>query len=525
MAKLHLCLLSVKGKSQLLVLIFFGALAAMSFPPLHLVVFLVPAFIAVFWLVDAASTLRRALWVGWLFGFGHFAAGFYWVGHAFLVDPTRYGWIAPFAVLGLAMGLALFSGFAAMASKYLFMFINLNAYGRAAVFAVIWISVEWLRGWILTGFPWNQIGSVWVNIDIMIQFASVAGVLGLGLVTLLAAILPAGLVYRDEPKNHNFRFLPIAGFVLLICVAGFGEFRLSGVEQKMTDEVKLRFVQPNITQHLKWKPNLRLSHVRTLARLSVQKAKKGPVPSYIIWPETAVPYDLQHDPDLLSALGKLTPSGGALITGSPRSSGPKSEVHNYWNSLLVIRPGGEIAAIYDKMHLVPFGEYVPWQKVLRFTKLTAGRTDFSVGKKPRTIKIDGLPAFAPLICYEAIFANEVRSLGKEPRWLLNITNDAWFGQSSAPYQHLAAVRFRAVEMGLPLARVANTGISAMIDPYGRILAQLDLGSEGILDVLLPKALKNQTLYRRFGNGAVVLLMIVIVALSKVGSGRNVAKSS
>jgi apolipoprotein N-acyltransferase len=172
--------------------------------------------------------------------------------------------------------------------------------------------------------------------------------------------------------------------------------------------------------------------------------------------------------------------------------------------------------MYDKMHLVPFGEYVPWNRVLRLTKLTAGRTDFSVGERPRIIKIDGLPAFAPLICYEAIFANEVRSLGTKPRWLLNVTNDAWFGQSSAPYQHLAAVRFRAIEMGLPLARVANTGISAMIDPYGRILAQLDLGSEGVLDVSLPKSLKNQTLYGRFGDGILALLMIVILSLSNVG---------
>ncbi len=505
-------------KFKCLPLIFFGALAAMAFPPLHLVVSLVPAFVVLFWLVDAAATFRRALWVGWLFGIGHFSAGFYWVGNAFLVDPTRYGWMAPFAVLGLAMGLALFSGFAAIASKYFFKLMKPNAYGRASIFSIIWVSIEWLRGWILTGFPWNQIGSVWANNDSMMQFASVAGVLGLGLVTLLVALLPAGLVYRKETKNYNSRFLPIAALMLFIFVAGFGVFRLSGAEKKVIDQVKLRIVQPNITQHLKWRHNLRLSHLRTLVRLSTQEVKSGVVPTHIIWPETAVPYDLQHDPNLLSALGKLIPVGGALITGAPRSSGPKSEASDYWNSLLVIRPGGKIEAMYDKIHLVPFGEYVPWSRVLRFTKLTAGRTDFSVGKRPRIIKIDGLPAFSPLICYEAIFANEVRSLGTRPRWLLNVTNDAWFGQSSAPYQHLAAVRFRAIEMGLPLARVANTGISAMIDPYGRILSQLDLGSEGILDVALPKALKNRTLYGRFGDGILVLMMVAIVGLSNVGIG-------
>jgi apolipoprotein N-acyltransferase len=515
MAKLHLRLLSITGKSQSLVLILFGVLAATAFPPVHWVVFLVPAFVVLFWLVDAAPTFRRALWVGWLFGIGHFAAGFYWVGHAFMVDPMRYGWMAPFAVLGLAMGLALFSGFVALASKYLFKQINLNAYGRAAIFAVIWISVEWLRGWVLTGFPWNQIGTAWANTDIIMQFASVAGVLGLGLVTMLVALLPAGLVYRNEPKNQNFKFLPIVGFVLLICVSGFGGFRLSNAEQSVMETVKLRLVQPNIPQHLKWKPNLRLGHVRSLVRLSVQPSKVGAAPSHIIWPETAVPYDLQNDPNLLSALGKITPPDGALITGAPRSSGSKSQVSQHWNSLLVLQSGGAVTAIYDKMHLVPFGEYVPWRSVLRLTKLTAGRTDFSVGETPRTINISGLPAFAPLICYEAIFSNEVRSIRVHPRWLLNITNDAWFGQSSAPYQHFAAVRFRAVEMGLPLARVANTGISAMIDPYGRVVAQLALGRQGVLDVSLPKPLKNQTIYRRFGDSIVVILMIIIAGLSSV----------
>ena len=521
MVQLQQRLLRATGKVQALTLILLGALAATAFPPVHLIVFLIPAFVVFFWLVDATPTLKGAFRVGWLFGIGHFAAGFYWVGHAFLVDAARYGWMAPFAVLGLAMGLALFSGLVAVVSKYLFKLMQAGVYGRTVVFAVVWISVEWLRGWILTGFPWNQIGSVWANIDIMMQFASVAGVLGLGLVTLIAAALPAGLAYTEEPERR--KFLPIVGFALLVCVAGFGAMRLSGVKTDVVDGVKLRLVQPNIPQHLKWKPKLRLDHVRSLIRLSVQRFEGVPPPSHIIWPETAVPYNLQHDPNLLSALGKTAPVGGALITGSPRSSGPKTQKPEYWNSLLAIRPGGEVEAVYDKIHLVPFGEYVPWRNVLRFTKLTEGRTDFSMGQTPRTLKVTGLPVFAPLICYEAIFANEVRALGIEPRWLLNITNDAWFGQSSAPYQHLAAVRFRSIEMGLPLARVANTGISAMIDPYGRILAQLALGSEGVLDVDLPKALKKQTLYGQFGDGIVALMMIVCVGFAAVGRDRKSVK--
>ena len=521
MVQLQQRLFHASGKVQALVLVILGALAATAFPPIHMIILLFPAFVALFWLVDAAVTFKGAFWVGWLFGVGHFASGFYWVGHAFLVDAARYGWMAPFAVLGLAMGLALFAGLVAVVSKYVFKQMQAGVYGRTVILAVVWISVEWVRGWVLTGFPWNQIGSVWANFDIMMQFASVGGVLGLGLVTLTAALLPAGLAYTKEPESQ--KYLPIVGFALLICVAGFGAVRLSGAKTDIVNVVKLRLVQPNIPQHLKWKPDLRLGHTRSLIKLSAQRFDGVPPPTHIIWPETAVPYNLQHDLDLLNALGKTAPIGGALITGAPRSSGPKAIKPEYWNSLLAVLPGGKIDAIYDKIHLVPFGEYVPWRSVLKFTKLTEGRSDFSVGQLPRTLKVTGLPAFAPLICYEAIFANEVGSLGIQPRWLLNITNDAWFGQSSAPYQHLAAVRFRSIEMGLPLARVANTGISAMIDPYGRILAQLALDSEGVLDVDLPKALKSQTLYGRFGDAIVALMMIVYVGFAAVGRGHKTAK--
>ena len=521
MVQLQQRLFHASGKVQALVLVILGALASTAFPPIHMIILLFPAFVALFWLVDAAVTFKGAFRVGWLFGVGHFASGFYWVGHAFLVDAARYGWMAPFAVLGLAMGLALFAGLVAVVSKYVFKKMQVGVYGRTVILAVVWISVEWVRGWVLTGFPWNQIGSVWANFDIMMQFASVGGVLGLGLVTLIAALLPAGLAYTKEPESR--KYLPIVGFALLICVAGFGAVRLSGVKTDVVNAVKLRLVQPNIPQHLKWKPDLRLGHMRSLIKLSAQRFEGIPPPTHIIWPETAVPYNLQHDFNLLNALGKTAPIGGALITGAPRSSGPKAIKPEYWNSLLAILPGGKIDAIYDKIHLVPFGEYVPWRSVLKFTKLTEGRSDFSMGQLPRTLKVTGLPAFAPLICYEAIFANEVGTLGIQPRWLLNITNDAWFGQSSAPYQHLAAVRFRSIEMGLPLARVANTGISAMIDPYGRILAQLALDSEGVLDVDLPKALKSQTLYGRFGDAIVALMMIVCVGFAAVGRGHKTAK--
>ncbi len=502
--------------SRALVLFVAGALSATALPPLHLVILLIPAFVVLFWATDDAVTPGRAFRVGWLFGVGHFAVGFYWVGYAFLVDAAQYGWMAPFAVLGMACGLALFVALVSGVSRWIYSTVKLAPVGRVMVFAGIWIVVEWLRGWVLTGFPWNLIGSVWVFSDAMVQFAALGGVLGLGLVTLIAALLPAVLADPSGPPMTRRWIWPLAGFAVLIIIAGFGMLRLSTAETTNVEGVRLRLVQPNVPQHLKWQADLRMGHVRKLAKLSVQPPQPGWLPpTHLIWPETAVPFNMQHSPNLLAGLSKIVPPSGALLTGAPRSDAPVSATPSYWNSLLVLGPDADIRAVYDKRHLVPFGEYVPWRSLLSLTKLTEGRTDFSIGKTARTIALKGLPEFAPLICYEAIFTSEVRELGLKPKWLLNITNDAWFGQSAGPYQHLAAVRFRAVEMGLPLARVANTGISAMVDPYGRIMQQLPLGGEGVLDVPLPTALEAKTLYGRFGDLLVFLMIGACLLLARL----------
>lgn len=490
---------------QALILLGAGALAATSFPPLHLIFFLIPAFTTLFWLVDGAPTRRRAFAVGWFFGVGHFIVAFYWVGSAFLVDAARYGWMAPFAVVGLACGLALFTAATALAYQQITKFGRVSVAGRIILFALSWIAVEWLRSWVLTGFPWNLIGSVWSYFDIMMQFASVAGLLGLGLITLVVVTLPALFGYTGDGKSAWV--WSAAGTGALALVVGFGIWRLSGAEISYVPDVTLRLVQPNIPQHLKWKSGLRLGHVQTLARLSMQPSQSGKPVSHLIWPETAVPFNLEHDVNLRRRLGPVVPPSGYLLTGAPRSNAPISNQPQSWNSMIAVAPDGSIAAVYDKVHLVPFGEYVPWRSILDITKLTEGRSDFSVGQTERTFKLDGLPAFSPLICYEIIFANEVRSLGEAPDWLLNITNDAWFGFSSGPHQHLSITRFRAVEMGLPVVRVANTGISALIGPYGRIIEHLGLGTEGVLDVGLPNRLAGQTIYARFGDLIVLLMML------------------
>jgi apolipoprotein N-acyltransferase len=489
----------------------FGVCAGGAMAPFHLIFLLVPGFSGLVWLLATSRTIRSAFSSGWAFGIGHFAVGFYWISHAFLVDAATYGWMAPFAVLLLAAGIALFPGFTALVSWRVFHKFQLGTIGQVLVLAASWIALEWVRSWIFTGFPWNLIGTVWAFSDTVMQVAAYGGVYGLGLITIVIAAMPA--VLADGQGIRSAR-LAMGGAILgLAFIVAIGTWRLSSAGSEYVDGIRLRLVQPNIPQHLKWKPGHKAGHVKKQVKLSTQVSADGRPPTHIIWAETAVPFNLMNDKRLLSYLGAIAPKDGYLITGAPRSSPPDTPDPVYWNSLHAIAPGGAVAANYDKIHLVPFGEYVPFRDYINISKLTVGRIDFSPGNGARVWKLPGLPAVAPLICYEAIFPSEVTSLAgngeetSEPDWLLNVTNDAWFGMSAGPYQHFAAVRFRAIEMGLPLVRVANTGISAVVDAFGRVETRLDLGVEGALDSRLPKRLAERPLYGRFGDWITLILVL------------------
>jgi len=494
------------GVKRTLLAMIFGLAAGAAMAPFHLVFFLIPGFVGLLWLLGSCTRKRQAFGVGWAFGVGHFSVGFYWIGHAFLVDAATYGWLAPIAVLGLAGAMAVFTGLVTLFSSLVFRRFNLGTVGQVLVFAAVWIAFEWVRGWLFTGFPWNLIGTVWAFSDPVMQFAAVAGVYGLGLMTIIVAAMPA--VLADEIRSpHSKAGLALAA-VLAISIWGGGMWRLSGATNENVAGVQLRLVQPNIPQNLKWKPGYKVGHVKDQIDLSKAPPREGPPPTHIIWAETAVPFNLSYDKNLLAFLGAIVPKNGYLITGAPRSNKPGSETPQYWNSLFAIQPGGRIAATYDKIHLVPFGEYVPFREILKVSKLTAGRVDFTAGRGERVWRLPGLPPVAPLICYEAIFPGEVASLGPEPDWLLNVTNDGWFGMSAGPYQHFAAVRFRAIEMGVPLVRVANTGISAVVDGYGRVGKRLDLGVRGFVDSPLPKRLSQVPLYGRLGDWIVLILLLM-----------------
>ncbi len=474
-----------------------GILAAGALPPLHFVFLLPPAFTGFVWLIDTGARKRSVFAEGWWFGFGFFTAGLFWISFALLTKPDQFAWLVPFAIFGLPAALAFFTAFGALAARAFWR----PGMGRILVFSAFWVAFEWLRGWIFTGFPWNLMGTVWTFSDSMIQGAAVVGVFGLSLLTVIVAAMPALLA--DGGKGGRV----LAAFAVLGLVWAGGAVRLQGAGNETVPGVRLRLVQPNIPQRLKWIPELRKRHLLKQLRMSTRPADKPP--TLVIWAESAATFLLTKDKVARSLVGAAAPPGGLVLTGAPRED-PEGKI---WNSLHVLDSSGRIRATYDKAHLVPFGEYMPFRGLLNIDKITGGGRDFSAGPGRVTLRLPGLPAVSPLICYEVIFSGQVVDGADRPSWILNITNDAWYGKSPGPYQHFAAARLRAVEEGLPLVRVANTGISAIVDPYGRVNAILGLGEEGILDGNLPLPLKRIPFYARF-NAWITLALI----LSVMGAG-------
>ena len=293
--------------------------------------------------------------------------------------------------------------------------------------------------------------------------------------------------------------------ILLAALWGGGAARLAGADRGAVDGVLLRLVQPNVAQSHKWLPERREALFRRHLALTVGEGFAAV--THVVWPETAIPYLIANDPERRQLIASVTPAAGALISGAVRATPEPTTPHKLWNSLHAFDAQGRVIGTYDKSHLVPFGEYVPLRRILSMAKLTYGTIDFSAGPGPLTLRLPGLPPFSPLICFEAIFAQAALDADDRPAFLLNITNDAWFGASSGPYQHFAGARLRAVEQGLPLVRAANTGISAVVDAHGRITAALGLGVEGVLDARLPAALDGLTPYARWGDFWLLLAAI------------------
>ncbi|HTV89920.1 MAG TPA: apolipoprotein N-acyltransferase [Stellaceae bacterium] len=487
-----------------------GALLAAGLPPIDTTPVIFVSFPGLLWLDDGSPGARASAGLGYVFGFGFFVAGLYWIAAALFVDIDRFWWALPFAVVGLPAVLALFTAAALGLTRALVDRLRLSAAARVCLFAVAWSGAEWARGHCFTGFPWNLVGYVWSGAFpgaiAMLQTTAWCGIYGLSFLTVLAASLPALLGTATlAPMPQARRAAPgIAAALLILLPMAAGAVRLHLAPTRMTG-VWLRLVQPSQSEIMDWTPAAAAAELQRLIDLS--KAPARHKLAAIIWPEGAAPYFLGRDLPHRAAIAAIAPQGGYIITGALRATPPGIAPLRIWNSIEAIDDRGAIRARYDKAHLVPFGEYVPFHKFLPVDKITPGAVDLSAGPGRRTIALPGLPPFSPIICYEAIFPGEVVDENDRPKWILNVTNDAWYGRSSGPYQHFAIARTRAIEEGLPLVRVANNGISGTIGPAGRVVARTALNDITYADVALPAALPP-TLYEKTGDGGFFLMLVL-----------------
>lgn len=493
---------ALAGWRRYLLAALLGALLAASHAPLYLWPVALLCLIALQLMLAESGHGWRCFLTAYAFAYAYFVAGLYWIGIAFFVDADRFALLLPLPVLGLPLLMALYPAAGIWLACRL---AGDSRVWRFLLFAAGWTLGELLRGFVMTGFPWNLVAYVWADWPAAMQSAAWIGSHGLGVATLLAcsgaaiALHPGG---RRRVRQAAL-LLPLG----LVAIVAAGALRLPAGPVQTEPGIRLRLVQPSIPQTLRWVDELRQKNLEQHIQLSLRPGETAP--THIIWPETAIPYLLDEAEALRQALARLAPPGGALISGGIRRSLDAAGKLTLYNSLFALDGTGAIAARYDKMHLVPFGEYLPFRGLLAplgLDKLAVGAVDFSSGSTASALPLPGLPDARVLICYEAIFPDEmVPGDGSRPGLLLNITNDSWFGQSTGPFHHFAASRMRAVEQGLPLVRAANNGISAIVDPYGRVLARLGLNAIGVVDGPLPAALPP-TLYARWDDKPVWLFV-------------------
>ena len=476
-----------------------GLIAATALPPVYAVPVLLISVPGLLALIDGASNWAVALRRGWWFGFGHHLLGLYWVTEAILYEAARYWWFVPIAVPALAATLAIFIGIACAVTR-----LAVPGWPRAVALAGAWVLMDLARQFVLTGFPWNLWGSVWelpgIAGDVMIQPAAWVSIHGLTLATLLLAAAPA--------RGWRWRIGALAG---LAAWAVAGWLRLDALVPTAPG-LEVVLVQGNVAQGQKWDQAFARSIFERYLRLTEQGvAQAGHGPHVVVWPETAFPGLLDIDPTARQMIEQADDGSPALI-GSVRFDANRRPR----NSLFAVTAGGTIVDVYDKWHLVPFGEFQPNWVPLPIIVVPGG--GFASGRGPQTLHVPGLPPVGALICYEAIFPGQVVDSADRPAWLVNVTNDAWFGNSTGPRQHLAAARMRAVEEGLPMLRAANTGISAVIDAHGAVVARLGLDKTGTLVAPLPGALAP-TPVSRMGLAAPAILAISSCAAG-LGLGRR-----
>ncbi|MGR9447563.1 apolipoprotein N-acyltransferase [Rhizobium leguminosarum] len=524
----------VWGFKRSLLAIAAGAFAVLALPPIGFFAAMFVSFTLLVWLIDGAaaspeSGLIGRLWpaftTGWLFGFGYFVAGLWWLGHALLVDQEEFAWALPLAILGLPACLAIFYGLAAALARIFWS----DGMGRIAALAAGFGLMEWLRSVILTGFPWNAIGYGMMPVPLMMQSAHVIGAMGVTALAVFVFSAPALAGTRQGARPG------IALAVLLFAAhLGYGAYalHLAPRPDALPDDKRpvVRLVQPAIDQAAKMDNDAdRAAIFETHLKLSAEAPKNGGrKPDIIVWPETSIPFILTDNQDALTRIADTLDDNQILIAGAVRAEemGPGIPVR-YYNSIYVIDGRGQIIAASDKVHLVPFGEYLPFEDVLtglgiqNVVEMPGG---FSAAASRHLLTLPGGLNLYPLICYEIIFPDEMTGDIKDANAILNITNDAWFGATPGPYQHFQQARVRAVETGLPLIRDANSGISALVNAHGEIIAGLDLAETGFIDATLDSISDGRgTTYPRqtyFWLTEALLILIALISRRGFISGLN-----
>ena len=500
--------MAVRRKISALIL---GAMLASALPPFFQFWAMFAAFSGALFLCARADGKKNLAAIGYWFGFAYFACGFYWIGNALLVDVSRTGWLyLPVLLLNGAF-FAVFTVIPFLVTAY-----GKNIVTKILFFALAWFLItEYAREYVLTGFPWNPVSSMLAFRPKMLQTLAWWGTNGLSLVAVLMAAWPA--VWLVKPNRKTFA----AALLSLVAVSGLWEYgeQVFANRPQIPDgnSLVVRLVQPNIAQSLKWSKDAAETNLQKYIDLS--KGNDSHYIDFTVWGETAFPFDLQYDEEHRRKVIKAIPYRGYLITGFLRFE-PTDDGYVHYNSFGVINRKGEVAATYDKSHLVPFGEYIPFRRYLpQWVKPIANVVaEFGRGIQYQTIKLKEYPAFAPLICYEVIFSGEILRRENKPKWVVILTNDGWYGVSAGPYQHLVAAKMRAIEEGVSVVRCANTGISAVLTPYGTVRKHLALNTDGAVDVLVKPDEARETLFGRHGNAIPLTMAGILLILSLLLNG-------
>jgi apolipoprotein N-acyltransferase len=489
-----------------------GALASLAMAPYHYWFLLIISLGGFYLLIRRTSSVKGAFCFGWLFGFGYFFTGLFWVKNALLVDGNPFSWIWPLAVAGLPSLLAFFTGCGAAGAKRLANFDT--AFGFLSFTAFIALS-EWARGWVFTGYPWNLFGMAWGATPEIVQFVALGNIYFLTWLSIIWFTVPAYMLLKPRGDKGRFALSWFAALTLAACLL-FGNYRLGLPVPENVPGVDIHIVQPNIKQSEKW--NRTKSGEHFLKAIELSKAKTGsPNKTIIVWPETALGFWLAEDPQAIQYITSMLdsyPGGAVLLTGMLRH---EADTENYYNSLVMIDSAGNISNIYNKHHLVPFGEYIPFQKYIPL-KPVVEFTGFVLGDGVHTFEALGIK-YSPVICYEIIFPGKVAGPDL-PDVIVNITNDAWYGVSAGPHQHFTQAMFRAVEEGIPVVRSANTGFSGLIDPLGKVHEMSGLYIEYEKTLALPSHNMIYRNYHTLKNVIFIGLVLFVIVTGFVQTRRR-----